>query len=53
MTGGGFGGCVIALVRADDVDAVSDAVRRAVVDTGYPEPTITRTHAAQGANSAE
>jgi galactokinase len=53
MTGGGFGGCVIALVRADDVDAVSDAVRRAVVDTGYPEPTITRTHAAQGANSGE
>jgi galactokinase len=53
MTGGGFGGCVIALVRADNVDAVSDAARRAVVDTGYPEPTITRTHAAQGANSAE
>jgi galactokinase len=50
MTGGGFGGCVIALVRADNVDAVSDAVRRAVVDTGYPEPTITRTHAAPGAN---
>ena len=53
MTGGGFGGCVIALVRADNVDAVSGAVRRAVVDTGYPEPTITRTHAAQGANAGE
>ncbi len=53
MTGGGFGGCVIALVGADDVDAVSDAVRRTVVDTGYPEPTIRRTHAAQGANSGE
>lgn len=49
MTGGGFGGCVIALVPADRVDVVSGAVRRAVDDAGYPEPTITRTHAAAGA----
>ena len=49
MTGGGFGGCVIALVDAERVDVVSDAVRRAVDDAGYPEPTITRTHAAAGA----
>ena len=53
MTGGGFGGCVITLVRADDVDAVSDAVRHRVVDNGYPEPTIRRTHAAPGASCAE
>jgi galactokinase len=49
MTGGGFGGCVIALVRADNVDAVSDAVLGAVVAAGYPEPTIRRTHAGPGA----
>jgi galactokinase len=53
MTGGGFGGCVITLVRDDDVDAVSDAVRHRVVDTGYPEPTIRRTHAAPGASCTE
>jgi galactokinase len=49
MTGGGFGGCVIALVADDDVDSVSDAVRRAVSDAGYNEPAITRTHAGSGA----
>jgi galactokinase len=26
MTGGGFGGCIIALVRLADVDAVAEAV---------------------------
>ena len=45
MTGGGFGGCVIALVPVDRVEAVSAAVRLA----GHPEPVITRTHAARGA----
>jgi galactokinase len=45
MTGGGFGGCVIALVPADRVEAVSAAVRVA----GHPEPVITRVHAARGA----
>jgi galactokinase len=49
MTGGGFGGCVIALVPEDRVDTVSDAVRRAIADAGYNQPTIARTHAAQGA----
>ena len=50
MTGGGFGGCVIALVRADNVDAVGNAVSDAAVAAGYPKPTIRRTHAAAGAN---
>lgn len=49
MTGGGFGGCVIALVAEDRVDAVASAVQRAVGDAGYPEPTITRTAAGGGA----
>ncbi len=49
MTGGGFGGCVIALVPADRTEAISEAVRRAVCDAGYERPVITRTRAAAGA----
>ena len=48
MTGGGFGGCVIALVPATGVHVVGDAVRRAVHDAGYPQPAITRTSAGPG-----
>jgi galactokinase len=50
MTGGGFGGCVIALVHADGVDAVADAVRVAVDEAGYHPPTIVRTEAGAGAS---
>ena len=49
MTGGGFGGCVIALVHAGEVAAVGEAVRHAVTEAGYAEPSITRTQAGQGA----
>ncbi|BBX74924.1 galactokinase [Mycobacterium shinjukuense] len=49
MTGGGFGGAVIALVPADRAPVVAQAVRRAAVDAGYDEPTISRTYAAHGA----
>lgn len=49
MTGGGFGGCVIALVPSGRVDEVGEAVRRAVHGAGYDAPTITRTYAAEGA----
>jgi len=38
MTGGGFGGCVLALVAADRVDAVSDAVTAAFAAAGLPQP---------------
>ncbi|MET0700038.1 MAG: galactokinase [Mycobacterium sp.] len=50
MTGGGFGGCVIALVDTARVDAVSEAVRRVVSDAGYPEPSVTATSAGRGAH---
>jgi len=53
MTGGGFGGCVIALVPDERVDAVAEAVRRAVDDAGYNQPTIARTHAGQGAEQLD
>ncbi|MUL81566.1 MULTISPECIES: galactokinase [unclassified Mycolicibacterium] len=52
MTGGGFGGCIIALVPGERVDAVGEAVVRAARDAGYPEPAITRTHAGGGAGPA-
>ncbi|WP_123025017.1 galactokinase [Mycolicibacterium stellerae] len=49
MTGGGFGGCVIALVDADRADATSDAVRASMRRSGHREPTIARTRAGRGA----
>jgi galactokinase len=49
MTGGGFGGCVIALTPTEATKAVGAAVRRAVTDAGLEQPEITRTRAAAGA----
>ncbi|KZS70363.1 galactokinase [Mycobacterium kansasii] len=49
MTGGGFGGCVIALVPDGRVGDVDQAVRRTVRDAGYRQPVVGRTHAAAGA----
>jgi galactokinase len=49
MTGGGFGGCVIALAPVEKADAIAGQIREAVGDAGYHPPTITRTRAGQGA----
>jgi galactokinase len=49
MTGGGFGGCVIALAPVAKADDVAAAIRTAVDDAGYNAPTITRTRAGRGA----
>jgi galactokinase len=49
MTGGGFGGCVIALVPLDRADAVGEAVRHAAARAGFEQPVVTRTRAAAGA----
>jgi len=38
MTGGGFGGSVIALVDASAADTVSDAVSKAFADKGFAAP---------------
>lgn len=38
MTGGGFGGCVLALVPAGRADAVAAAVTAAFADAGYAAP---------------
>jgi len=39
MTGGGFGGCIIALVPAGGVDAVAAEIARAFDAAGYGAPT--------------
>ncbi len=39
MTGGGFGGCAIALIDADAVTAVAAAVRSAFTSAAFTEPT--------------
>jgi galactokinase len=49
MTGGGFGGCVIALAPDRKIEDIAAAIRKAVDDAGYNSPTITRTWACQGA----
>jgi galactokinase len=40
MTGGGFGGSAIALVRADDAAAVAQAVADAFDERGWPAPAF-------------
>jgi galactokinase len=39
MTGGGFGGCVLALIDADRADATTDAVTAAYDRHGFTAPT--------------
>jgi galactokinase len=48
MTGGGFGGCVIALVPDSRTNAVAEELRQRVFAAGYPRPVVIRTCAAQG-----
>jgi len=49
MTGGGFGGSAVALVRTEDVDAVAGAVTRASATAGHPRPQLVTVVAAGGA----
>ncbi|MFG1952807.1 galactokinase [Micromonospora sp. NPDC048830] len=50
MTGGGFGGCVLALVDADRADAVAAAVTAAYAERGYRAPGLYRATPAPGAH---
>ena len=50
MTGGGFGGCVLALVEAGDTDAVLHAVEDAYAAKGYQAPAAFVAAAAEGAH---
>ena len=49
MTGGGFGGCVLALVEADHSDTVANAVTDAYARRGFTAPTHTTVTPAAGA----
>ncbi len=49
MTGGGFGGCVIALVEQDAASTVAAACIRDAVAAGGPRPVAFTTEAAGGA----
>ncbi|WP_229399856.1 galactokinase [Micromonospora okii] len=50
MTGGGFGGCVLALVDAARADATADAVASAYAERGYRTPRFHRATPAPGAH---
>ena len=49
MTGGGFGGCVIALVPTDVREHVGESVRQAFADRGFTPPKMFVTRASAGA----
>jgi galactokinase len=49
MTGGGFGGCVIALVGAGGVDSVAAAVTDAFASRGFTAPATFVAHPSPGA----
>lgn len=49
MTGGGFGGCVLALVATDRSDAVAAAVTAAYAERGFTAPTTLTVLPAPGA----
>ncbi|MFC5950001.1 galactokinase [Pseudonocardia lutea] len=52
MTGGGFGGCVIALVDTETGDRVTDAVTGAYAERGWDAPVVFDAVAADGAGRA-
>jgi galactokinase len=52
MTGGGFGGCIIALVRASEVDRVANAVREAFAANRFAVPAFFVATAADGVRKA-
>lgn len=49
MTGGGFGGCVLALVAADQVDVIGQAVVQAFTESGFDAPVTFVGHPSAGA----
>ncbi|WP_232525759.1 galactokinase [Actinomyces sp. zg-332] len=49
MTGGGFGGCAIALIQRQDRDRLSQKVAEAFEKAGYTSPVIMTAVAGQGA----
>jgi galactokinase len=52
MTGAGFGGCVVALVEGDKVDAFAQTVASSYARQAVITPTLYVCHAADGAGTA-
>ena len=50
MTGGGFGGCIVALVQGDKADSISDSICREYKSKTGIEPTAFTTRPAKGAH---
>ena len=50
MTGGGFGGSAIALIRADDLSRLQFAIDGAFAEHGFGQPDTFVVTAAQGAS---
>ena len=53
ITGGGFGGSIIALCPDDRTDAVAAAIEKATHAGGFPVPTIYATSAQDGARHVQ
>ena len=49
MTGGGFGGAVIALIPHSSVESTAQAIHDAAVSRGFPEPTFLVARPGEGA----
>ena len=49
MTGGGIGGCVLALIDADPSDTTTAAVEQAYAEEGFAAPTCWTATAGPGA----
>ena len=50
MTGGGFGGCVIALIPAGRIGAASEAIERAYQASGFAPAAVFTERAGSGAH---
>lgn len=50
MTGGGFGGSVIALATVEAAERITADLPKAVVDAGFPEPTVRAVRPGRGAH---
>jgi galactokinase len=53
MTGGGFGGCVVALARAAEVDGITGAIEAAYRERGWEHPTIWHPSPSAGAQAVD
>jgi galactokinase len=51
MVGGGFGGSAIALIKADQIESVKDAIKRAYADKGFKAPRFFTSLPSAGASA--